>query len=60
MRTHLNDRSKDELIAVMQALGFTSTNHTLNVIITQAYKQYVLHTHNSEVNTNDHSSTDHQ
>ena len=49
MRTHLNDRSKDELIAVMQALGFTSTNPTLNVIITQR-----------EVNTNDHSSTDHQ
>lgn len=59
MRTHLNDRSKDELIAVMQALGFNSTNHTLNVIITQAYKQIVLNSQR-EVNTNDHSSTDHQ
>ena len=59
MRTHLNDRSKDELIAVMQPLGFTSTNHTLNVIITQAYKQIVLNSQR-EVNTNDHSSTDHQ
>ena len=56
MRTHLNDRSKDELIAVMQALGFTSTNHTLNVIITQAYKQIVLNSQR-EVNTNDHLNT---
>lgn len=60
MRTHLNDRSKDELIAVMQALGFNNTNHTLHVIITQAYKQYVLNTHNSEVNINEQRSTDHQ
>ncbi len=59
MRTHLNDRSKDELIAVMQALGFTSTNHTLNVIITQAYKQIVLNSQR-EVNTNEQCSTDHQ
>jgi hypothetical protein len=59
MRTHLNERSKDELIAVMQALGFTSTNHTLNVIITQAYKQIVLNTHNSEVNTNEQQSSQH-
>lgn len=59
MRTHLNDRTKDELIAVMQALGFTSTNHTLNVIITQAYKQIVLNSQR-EVNTNEQCSTDHQ
>lgn len=52
MRTHLNDRSKEELIAVMQALGFTSTNHTLNVLITKAYKEIVLNSQ-SEVNTND-------
>lgn len=55
MRTHLNDRSKDELIAVMQALGFTSTNHTLNVIITQAYKEIVLNSQR-EVNTNEQRS----
>ncbi|MBD3876111.1 MULTISPECIES: hypothetical protein [Stutzerimonas stutzeri subgroup] len=58
MRTHLNDRSKDELIAVMQALGFTSTNHTLNVIITQAYKQIVLNSQR-EVNTNEQQSSQH-
>ncbi|MCF6782932.1 hypothetical protein [Stutzerimonas stutzeri] len=58
MRTHLNDRSKDELIAVMQALGFTSTNHTLNVIITQAYKEIVLNSQR-EVNTNEQQSSQH-
>lgn len=58
MRTHLNERSKDELIAVMQALGYTSTNHTLNVIITQAYKEIVLNSQR-EVNTNEQQSSQH-
>lgn len=57
MRCNLNDRSKEELIAVMQALGFNSTNHTLNVLITKAYKEIVLNPL-SEVNTNEHSSTE--
>lgn len=57
MRTNLNERSSEELLEVMNLLGYTSTNHTLNVIITQALKQLKSNTHRSEVSIHDHSST---
>lgn len=57
MRANLNERSSEELLEVMNLLGYTSTNHTLNIIITEKLKQLKSNTHKSEVILNDHSST---
>ncbi|RRV74633.1 hypothetical protein EGJ15_05800 [Pseudomonas sp. p99-361] len=56
MRTNLNQRSSAELLEIMQHYGFTSTNHTLNVIISTLYESLFNQSHknpNIEVNTND-------
>lgn len=38
MRTNLNDITSQRLIEIMHHLGFHSTNHTLNVIISDMHK----------------------
>jgi len=58
MRTHLNERSSKELLEIMQYYGYTSTNHTLNILISSLYNSLLNHKHPSdEVSINDQHST---
>ena len=53
LRTHLNEQAKNELLAIANALGFQSPNHTLNKIISSAYQRIVLaNTPDCEVTNN--------
>lgn len=59
MRLNINEQASKELLAIMTAMNFSSTTHTLNKIISQCYK-VIANTHNNcEVIHNDNSSTDH-
>lgn len=49
MRTHLSERASKELLEIMKHYGFTSTNHTLNVVIGNLYKTLNLNTPDKEV-----------
>ncbi len=63
MRTNLNQRSSSELLEIMQHYGYTSTNHTLNIIISTLYESLFNPSHKNpsdEVNTNDKRSTSNQ
>gem|GEM_PF-786834 len=60
MRTNLNDITTQRLLEVMEFYEFTSTNHTLNIIVGSLHQslfpeQYTkpTNTHPNEVNTND-------
>jgi len=56
LRTQLNDQAKRELIAIAEALGHTSLNHTLNLLISNSFNQ-IAKTQNSEVGISDVRST---
>lgn len=61
MRTNLNTQAKSELIAIAEALGFSSLNHTLSVLITRSYKEIVnAKTQELGVNGSNASSTNKQ
>lgn len=59
MRTHLSDRASKELIEIMQHYGYSSTNHTLNVMIGNLYKS-LNPIPTKEVNTNATEQPEHQ
>lgn len=66
MRTNLNEITTERLLEIMRFYGYTSSNHTINVIVGSLHQslfpeQYInkqTNTHLNEVNTNDHSSTE--
>lgn len=62
MRTHLNERASKELLELMEIYGFTSTNHTLNVIISKTLTDMKTKTltHSSEVINDQHCTPDHK
>lgn len=63
MRTNINERSSAKLLKIMQHYGYTSTNHTLHVMISALYESLFNPTHKNpsdEVNINDYSSTSNQ
>lgn len=63
MRPHLNERAASELIAIMEFYKHGSPNHTLNILISSLYDSLFNNKRPSpfsEVNTNDHSSTEKQ
>lgn len=55
MRTHLSERASKELIEIMHHYGYTSTNHTLNVLISSLHKS-LFKDPLQEVSTNDSST----
>lgn len=52
MRVHLNERASKELLEIMKLTKETSTGHTLNKLISQAYLT-TIKTHLSEVEVNE-------
>ena len=58
MRTHLNETASERLLQIMSHYGFTSTGHTLNVVIgslhQSLFNKATQHTPIKEVNTSDH------
>lgn len=38
MKIHINDRSSQELLSIMEAMNVRSPCHLVQVLITQAYK----------------------
>lgn len=61
MRTHINPESAQRLLEVMESRGFTNTNHTLNVLISEAHtKMKTSKPYEIEVDNYDESSTEHQ
>ena len=49
MRTKLNEVSTANLIELMNLMGFTSTNHTLNIVLDEALTRMKIKTHLNEV-----------
>lgn len=49
MRTKLNEVSTANLIELMTLMGFTSTNHTLNIVLDEALTRMKIKTHLNEV-----------
>lgn len=49
MRTKLNEISTANLIELMNMMGFTSTNHTLNIVLDEALTRMKIKTHLNEV-----------
>lgn len=54
MRTNLNEETSKRLLEIMHHYGYTSTNHTLNVIISSLYKSLFTPSLNEG---NQHAST---
>lgn len=52
IKTQLSERASEELLAIMKFYNFTSTNHTMNVMVGQLYKSLNL-TPIKEENTNE-------
>lgn len=52
IRTKLSESASEQLIAIMHHMNHEKTNHTLNVIIGNLYKQLF-----NEVNTHDRNAT---
>ena len=42
MRANISDRAKAELMEIMDHYGYTSTSHTLNVIINSLHKSIFI------------------
>lgn len=59
MRTHLSERASKELIEIMHHYGYTSTNHTLNVLVSSLHNSLFKNPHR-EVILNDSGSTPEQ
>lgn len=55
IRTNLSERASEELLAIMEHYNFTSTNHSLNVIVGQLFKSLNLNP-TKEGKTNEPSS----
>lgn len=49
IRTNLNPLSSQRLLRVMNHYGYTSTNHTLNVIISSLYQALFEEQHTPEI-----------
>lgn len=57
MRTHLNERASKELVEIMGFYGHSSTNHTLNIIISSLHQSLFSKHPPREVSPNDQRST---
>lgn len=60
MKININTRSEKELIAVLEHLGHTSPSHTIQTLITQAYKTLMSIPTTVEESPNDEHSTSRQ
>lgn len=59
IKTQLSERASEELLAIMTFYNFTSTNHTMNVMVGQLYKSLNLNPAKEESNNESESKNRH-
>lgn len=57
IKTQLSERASEELLAIMKFYNFTSTNHTMNVMVGQLYKSLNLTPIKEETNNESQPKT---
>ena len=57
MKIHINSRSEQELLAILNHLGHTSPAHTVQTLITSAYKELISIPPVEESSINESNST---
>jgi len=57
MKIHINSRSEKELLAILARLGHSSPSHTVQTLITSAYKEIISIPSVEEPSINESSST---